>query len=196
MIKAENRSSDWRCLQFASFNFDASVQDIFNTLSSGGCLCMAPTNTLHSELVACINAMRINSIILTPTVAKLFGPGDVPNLRTLILGGEAMTTDIVKSWAPHVTLLNVYGPTETSMVVTTKRMTSNTDPRNIGRPLETVGFVLLDLNSDRIAPVGCIGELGIFGPQLADGYIGDHEKTRRSFIVIGGERIYLSLIHI
>ena len=190
MIKAENRSSDWRCLQFASFNFDASVQDIFNTLSSGGCLCMAPTNTLHSELVACINAMRINSIILTPTVAKLFGPGDVPNLRTLILGGEAMTTDIVKSWAPHVTLLNVYGPTETSMVVTTKRMTSNTDPRNIGRPLETVGFVLLDLNSDRIAPVGCIGELGIFGPQLADGYIGDHEKTRRSFIVIGGERIY------
>ena len=151
---------------------------------------MAPTNTLHSELVACINTMRINSIILTPTVAKLFGPDDVPNLRTLILGGEAMTTDIVKSWAPHVTLLNVYGPTETSMVVTTKRMASTTDPRNIGRPLETVGFVLLDMNSDRIAPVGCIGELGIFGPQLADGYIGDHEKTRRSFIVIGGERIY------
>ena len=36
MLQAENREEgEWRTLQFANYVFDASVQDIFNTLSSG-----------------------------------------------------------------------------------------------------------------------------------------------------------------
>lgn len=190
MLVAEQRSSDWRCLQFASFHFDAAIQDIFNTLSSGGCVCMAPTAMLHAELATCINMMQVSGIIITPTVAKLLEPDEVPSLKTLIVGGEAMTADLVHKWASRVRLLNVYGPTETSMVVTTKHVTPTTDPHNIGQPLNTTGIIVLDLHANRGAPVGSVGELGMFGPQLADGYVGEPDKTAGAFVLVEGTRVY------
>ncbi|KAH8907864.1 acetyl-CoA synthetase-like protein [Coniochaeta sp. PMI_546] len=107
----------WRTLQFANYVFDASVQDFFNTLSTGGTLCMAPTERLLSDIVGCINAMDVKQAIITPTVARLFKPADVPGFEKLIVGGEPLTHDVVEMWKPRCQILNVYGPTETSMVL-------------------------------------------------------------------------------
>ncbi|KAH7182098.1 hypothetical protein DER46DRAFT_670449, partial [Fusarium sp. MPI-SDFR-AT-0072] len=118
MIQVEGRNQGmWRTLQFANYVFDASVQDFFNTFSSGGTLCMAPTDILLSDITGCINRMDVRQAIITPTVAKLLNPADVPRFETLIVGGEPLTSDVIKTWAPHCSILNVYGPTETSMVL-------------------------------------------------------------------------------
>ncbi|KAI1053384.1 hypothetical protein LB505_013013 [Fusarium chuoi] len=77
---------------------------------------MAPTDVLLSDIAGCINQMDVRQAIITPTVAKLLNPTDVPRFETLIVGGEPLTSDVIKTWAPHCKILNVYGPTETSMV--------------------------------------------------------------------------------
>lgn len=117
MEHAEGRADgEWRTLQFANYVFDASVQDVFNTLSTRGTLCMAPTEKLLSDLAGAVNAMGVRQAILTPTVAKLLSPGEVPTLTTLIVGGEPLSADVVEAWGPGRRILNVYGPTETRWV--------------------------------------------------------------------------------
>ena len=138
---AEHRhTGEWRTLQFANYVFDASVQDIFNTLSSCGTLCMAPTDALLSNPSGLINEMNVKEAIVTPTVAKLLSPEETPTLKTLIVGGEPLANEVVDTWAPDHQLLNVYGPTETSMVVTTKEVEKGDPTFDIGTYMDKQNF--------------------------------------------------------
>ncbi|KAJ3943183.1 uncharacterized protein N0V96_007418 [Colletotrichum fioriniae] len=198
MAQVEGRfEGTWRVLQFANYVFDASVQDFFNTLSTGGTLCMAPTETLLSDIAGCINRMDVRQAIITPTVAKLFSPNDVPGFETLIVGGEPLTPDVVDVWSPHCKILNVYGPTETSMVVTTKSIESSsgaTSQRigNIGAPFSTVMAFILRPDGETLVPYGAVGELCIAGPQVTDGYMNRLDLTEAAYIDSNslGARIY------
>ncbi|KZL85391.1 bacitracin synthase 3 [Colletotrichum incanum] len=198
MVQVEGRyKGTWRTLQFANYVFDASVQDFFNTLSSGGTLCMAPTETLLSDIVGCINRMNARQSIITPTVAKLFGPKEVPGFETLIVGGEPLTSDVVDVWGPHCKILNVYGPTETSMVVTTKDVegSSGTKDRrtgNIGAPFPTVMAFIVNPDGEGLVPYGAVGELCIAGPQVTEGYINRPDLTKAAYIESEqlGARVY------
>ncbi|KAJ3541872.1 hypothetical protein NM208_g4404 [Fusarium decemcellulare] len=188
MVQVEGRSQGaWRTLQFANYVFDASVQDFFNTLSTGGTLCMAPTETLLSDIVGCVNRMDARQAIITPTVAKLFNPSEVPRFETLIVGGEPLTSDVVETWGSHCKILNVYGPTETSMVVTTKHVESVSGPNdrrigNIGAPFPTVMAFIVDPNGETLQPYGAVGELCIAGPQVTDGYMNRPDLTDAAYI--------------
>ncbi|OHF00460.1 hypothetical protein CORC01_04210 [Colletotrichum orchidophilum] len=198
MAQVEGRfQGTWRTLQFANYVFDASVQDFFNTLSTGGTLCMAPTETLLSDIAGCINRMNVRQAIITPTVAKLFSPEDVPGFETLIVGGEPLTPDVVDVWSPHCKILNVYGPTETSMVVTTKSIEPSskvTSHRigNIGAPFPTVMAFILSPEGETLVPYGAIGELCIAGPQVTDGYMNRLDLTEAAYVdsKFLGARIY------
>ncbi|OAA54533.1 Amino acid adenylation [Niveomyces insectorum RCEF 264] len=194
MIDAEGRHvGAWRTLQFANLVFDASVQDIFNTLSTGGTLCMAPTDVLLSDLAGCINRMRVRQAILTPTVAGLLRPRDVPSFETLIVGGEPLTQTVVDVWRPSCRILNVYGPTETCMVVTAKDVEPDGWTSSIGTPFATVMAFVVDpaassedlaLGSEHaiLRPYGAVGELCLAGPQVAEGYVNRPDLTGASFV--------------
>ncbi|PWY91340.1 nonribosomal peptide synthase [Aspergillus sclerotioniger CBS 115572] len=185
MMQAEGRhrgKEQWRALQFANYAFDASIQDLANTLSSGGCLCMAPPDRLLSDLTGMIREVGATCAILTPTVADTLQPEEVPTLQTLILGGEPLTDALIARWAPTRTLLNVYGPTETSMVITTKRVSPTTDHRNIGAPLATVAAVVVNPETNVPVPDGEIGELCVAGPQVSAGYAKRDDLTAKAFV--------------
>ncbi|KAF6815312.1 bacitracin synthase 3 [Colletotrichum sojae] len=198
MAEVEGRhQGTWRTLQFANYVFDASVQDFFNTLSTGGTLCMAPTDVLLSDIAGCINRMDARQSIITPTVAKLFSPNDVPRFETLIVGGELLTSDVVDVWGPRCKILNVYGPTETSMVVTTKAVewSPEQDSRrigNIGAPFPTVMAFIVHPDGEALQPYGAVGELCIGGPQVTDGYMNRPDLTGAAYIDshVLGTRIY------
>lgn len=106
--------SESRTLQFSNYVFDASVYETFVTLSSGHTLCMAPTDRLLSDLAGVIDEMAVSQCFLTPTVARLLDPKSVPSLKALTVGGEPVTPDVVEVWSEGHTLVNAYGPTETS----------------------------------------------------------------------------------
>ena len=154
---------------------------------------MAPTEKLLSDLAGTINDMNAKQAIVTPTVAKLIDPEEAPELETLIVGGEPLTSDVVNKWTDSRKLLNVYGPTETSMVVTTKEVHTKDNPHNIGKPFPTVGAFIMNQDCSDLIPYGGIGELCVAGPQLSAGYVNNIEATNVSFTGcerLGIERMY------
>ena len=183
MIGFEGRRQGyWRCLQFSNYIFDASVLEIFNTLCSGGTLCLAPNDRLLSSLAEVINEMNVTHAFFTPTVARLISPVDVPHLRNLTVGGEALSDDIQEIWGRDCTVIGAYGPTETAIAVTMRRMSTDPNPKNLGRMLPTAQGFIVQRDGDGLVPYGAVGELCIMGPQLATGYLNRPDVTAKSFV--------------
>lgn len=174
-------NSSSRVLQFSSYVFDISVMDMLTTLMQGGTVCIPTEEEKGSlEIVGAMNRMRVNWVFFTPSFASIIDPSSVRGLETLVLGGEAMSKKHVETWAPHVRLMNGYGPTEASVLVTIN--TDVVDHTNIGRGVGALTWVADRTNSDRLVSVGAVGELLLEGPTLARGYLNEPPKTRAAFI--------------
>ncbi|KAL1615419.1 NRPS [Neofusicoccum ribis] len=182
MARGEGCDASWRVLWFSNYVFDASVHDIFLPLSSGGTLCSADNELLMSDLPGVINRTEARQALLTPTVARLLNPDVVPGLETLLSGGEPLTEDIINAWAQRRTLMNLYGPTEAAVVASSKRFSAGMMPKVLGKPLHTVGAIIVECQSDSLASFGALGELCLVGPQVTQGYINREDLTSRSFV--------------
>jgi non-ribosomal peptide synthetase component F len=107
---ASTLSSDSRVLQFSAYTFDACIHDILATLSYGGCVCVPSEHERLNDLAASIVRMQVNTALLTPSVLRLLYPWEVPCLKRLCAGGEAISPDLLERWAGHVEFGNSYGP--------------------------------------------------------------------------------------
>ena len=174
-----------RMLSFAAYTFDVSVMEIYLTILHGGCLFIPNEKQRLADLSGYINDKKIEMALLTPTVVRdlLQSPSVVPSLKTLRVGGEPLSNSILQRWSPHLRLINSYGPTETCVdACRNPRVTASSDPNNIGYPIGTHLWIVEPGNHDRLAPIGCPGELLVSGPTLAQGYLNDMEKTSQAFI--------------
>ncbi len=173
-----------RVLQFASLCFDASVSEIFMTLISGGTLCLAPRSRLlpGHELIDLLRELRITNVLLPPSVLAVLPDAELPELETLIAGGERCTGDLVRRWAGGRNFFNAYGPTETSVTATLWRC-SDADEHDppIGTPRANARLYILD-DQLRPVPAGTVGELHVGGVGLARGYLGRPELTAEKFV--------------
>ncbi len=109
-------ASDSRVLQFASYTFDASIQEIITTLVYGGCVCVPSDNERRNNLTSAINSMSVNYAILTPSVARLLDPSLLTSLKVLVLVGEQVTFDDWARWGDGVRKINGYGPAECCII--------------------------------------------------------------------------------
>ncbi|OQE34648.1 hypothetical protein PENCOP_c016G01009 [Penicillium coprophilum] len=173
-----------RCLQFSAFAFDVHISDIFTPLMYGACCCIPSEEDRMGNLPRAINSLRADSVYITPTVATLFTPDQVPGLKKVALGGEPLTTENARLWGGRVFLINVFGPSETSNWVTYQVVRPETQqPSNIGPGIDVNTWLVDRHNDSRLAPIGCVGELFVEGPILARGYLNDLEKTNASFVI-------------
>jgi amino acid adenylation domain-containing protein len=171
-----------RVLQFASHVFDASLVEILTTLMLGGVVCIPSEENRLNNLKTAMAEMKVNWAVLTPSFVGFIDPADVPELKTLVLAGEAMSKAHIETWS-HLELVNGYGPSECSVAsVVNSHVTPETSPSNIGRPTGVLVWVVDPENHHDLAPMGCVGELLIQGPSVARGYLNDIEKTKASFI--------------
>jgi len=186
--KAMFMSHDSRVLQFASYTFDASVMETLTCLLVGGCVCIPSEEERINDLAAAICKMGVTWTLLTPSVASTLKPESVPSLETLVTGGEAMSSDHIARWGTQCILVNAYGPTECSVVATTSTKVNtahqvcNADPSNIGSAVGGRIWVVDPRSSDRLVPIGAVGELLVEGRHVARGYLNMPEQTARSFI--------------
>ncbi|KAI9729802.1 MAG: hypothetical protein M1818_008379 [Claussenomyces sp. TS43310] len=172
-----------RVLQFAAYTFDVSIGDIFTTLMRGGCVCVPSEEERMNDMAGVINRMQINQAYLTASVADILSPADVPDLKILSVGGEAVKNGTVQTWAGKVLLINIYGPAECTIWCAGKPgLDLSSHPGDIGYGIGATLWVVDPCNHDRLAPMGTVGELLIQGPLLARGYLGDLIKTEASFI--------------
>jgi len=175
-------TSNHRVLQFAAWTFDVCLGDIFPPLLCGASLCIPADEERISDLGGAINRLKVSYATITPTVAGLLTPAQVPGLETLVLGGEAATQDNISTWAEHVRLYNAYGPTECVVWNLGTRIKPSGSPMCIGRGMNAIFWIVDPQNNERLAPIGSIGELVIEGPAVGRGYLNDPSKTAMAFI--------------
>ncbi|KAM3084248.1 hypothetical protein ACMFMG_001647 [Clarireedia jacksonii] len=171
-----------RFLQFASYTFDTSIEDILTTLISGGCLCIPSEEERISDIPGAIARMNVTVADLTPSYISSISPDSVPSLKQITLGGEPITANVIKTWANRVRLINAYGTTECCVTSICREVSADTHPANIGHPVGAIAWIVAADNSDQLLPIGAVGELLIEGPAMAEGYLNDKEKTAAAFI--------------
>lgn len=180
--KIQGFNPQTRALQFLSFTFDPCLAEILYTLVHGGCICM-PEEVESRAVVPAIHKYNVNWITLTPSVSRTVDPEDVPSLKTLVLGGEAMQANDVATWGDRLFLANSYGPTECTVETHINApVRVGSEFSNIGRGVTAVSWVVDPDNVERLMPIGAPGELLIEGPIVGRGYLNEPEKTAAAFI--------------
>ncbi|KAK5624976.1 hypothetical protein RRF57_000692 [Xylaria bambusicola] len=170
-----------RGLHFSSYTFDGCIYEIFGVLVNGGCICIPSEYNRMNNVASFINKHEVNWAIFTPSYTTLLEPNSIPTMRTMCMGGEAVTHDNVHTWAAKVNLVNLYGPAEATVCVCCLIPPSGWRPGTIGRVVGGVGWVVMPSDRSRLAPIGTPGELVIEGAVVTRGYIGDPEKTAASY---------------
>ncbi|USP74910.1 nonribosomal peptide synthetase 4 [Curvularia clavata] len=172
-----------RMLQFASYTFDNSLEEMFTTLQRGGCVCVPSEADRVNDIPGAISKLNVNIVDLTPTVASLLMPEEVPTLKRLCLGAEPLTKALIDLWSQHISVIGQYGPSEASINSAFKDFSDGQgEATNIGKAVGCVTWVVDPENRDRLMPIGCKGELLLEGPILSRGYLNDPEKTQAAFI--------------
>lgn len=193
--------ADDRIYQGFSTAFDASVEEIWGAFSRGGTLVVPTEEIERSPLDAAefINEKEITYFSTVPTMLSMIDH-ELPTVRTLVLGGEACSNELVSRWAiPGRRMLNTYGPTEATVVATWSECRAG-EPVSIGVPLPDYTTHVLDENFEPVAP-GESGELFIGGPGVARGYMNLPELTTERFIAdpfdaAAGGRLYRTFDHV
>jgi amino acid adenylation domain-containing protein len=181
-----------------TYTFDISVLELLCTLSIGVHVrVMDEIDPL--QILAQLRYHRINILQLTPSrlnqlTAAGSGYDPLSGLDILMIGGEALPEKMYKDLRKelrHVSVLNVYGPTEATIWSTWLPVHDSTRV-NIGKPL--IGERVYILNErGQLSPAGVAGELHIAGTGVTRGYLNRPELTSEKFVADPfrpGERMY------
>ena len=172
-----------KVFQGFSISFDASLEEIWLAFYSGAQLFVGTEETVQSggQMAAFINENEITVFSTVPTLLATLTK-DLPSVRTLILGGEACSMELVRKWSTEKRrMINTYGPTEATVIATYADCKPDRKV-TIGRPVVNYCTYILDTNQ-KIAPYGIAGELCIGGLSLAEGYINNKSLTETKFFV-------------
>ncbi len=189
-----------RVLQFATLSFDASAEEIYSCLISGATLVLrtdAMADSISFFLQKCdswaITVLDLPTAYwheLTRRISEE-ATGFPPSVRLVIIGGEKSLPQMLATWQkhvdPHVQLVNTYGPTEATIVVTmypvpaSSRADTLMQEIPIGRPIPNAQIYLLD-EQLQVVPIGVPGELYIGGVGLAREYLNRPALNREKFI--------------
>ncbi|KAK1967729.1 acetyl-CoA synthetase-like protein [Colletotrichum sublineola] len=182
LSKAIGIEPDTRTLQFSSYTFDVMLLDIFATLISGGCVCTPSESERMNDVGGYIARENVTALFSTPSVIRLIDPAQVPSLKTILSLGEPLAQSDVEPWLgqPGICCINGYGPTETCILSTCRKLTPVDSSSNIGTPIAAATWLVSPFTRT-LAPIGAVGEICIEGPTLARGYLGDPERTAMAF---------------
>jgi amino acid adenylation domain-containing protein len=174
-----------RVAQLSSPAYDSSIEESWLAFAVGASLVLLDDETLRlgPDLPAWLRAEGITVLCPPPTLLRSMACEDpaaeLPDLRLLYVGGEALPADLADLWAPGRRMVNGYGPTECTVTVLRAEVEAGR-PVRIGYPVGGNRAWVLDAEL-RTLPSGEAGELCIQGPALARGYLDQPELSDRRF---------------
>ena len=196
-----------------SVAFDFSVWEIWGALWHGGCLVVVPDTARRDPrlLLELLNSTHVTVLNQTPVALYALireierDPLPVPSLRLIMFGGEALIPARLKAWFDRhgdrrPRLVNLYGITETTVLVTSRPLCSEDATQAsgsmIGMPIPEWRLHILD-RALRPMPPGWAGELCVGGAGVAKGYLNRPDLTETKFVAdpfsaLPGDRLYRS----
>ena len=195
---------DLRVSLLAPPTFDVSLRDIFVPLMAGGTICIPdPETRLHSSLLLnWLDLAKISLIHCTPSVFRLLiselemrstgnsilHPSFLSALQRILLAGEPLYGEDINRWQSvmgnRVELVNLYGPTETTLAKLYHRIAFQPYDREqiipLGLPISNTAVLILKDN--RLCHIGEKGDIHIKTPFRTKGYYLDPELTAQRFI--------------
>lgn len=167
-----------------TFTFDISALELFLPLCSGGRVIVVrdEAQTRPRAFLDLVEAHDVSIVQATPTVWRLIAGeiGDELTGRAALCGGEPLPEPLARRLLTRAgRLINVYGPTETTIWSTAAELTA-ADPVTIGRPLANTQVFVTGPAGEELPP-GLPGELCIAGTGVSLGYVGRPELTERRF---------------
>ncbi|MEV6835685.1 non-ribosomal peptide synthase/polyketide synthase [Streptomyces sp. NPDC051133] len=180
-----------RVLLHSPVAFDAATFEVWAPLLTGGCVVVAPGGGVDAALLRRSAADGgLTALWLTAGLFRLLAqdaPDCFEGLREVWTGGDVVPAAAVRrvlDACPGLTVVDGYGPTETTTFATSYALTDaaavpGTVP--IGHPLDDVRVHVLDARL-RPVPPGCAGELYIAGEGVARGYLGRPGDTAARFL--------------
>ncbi|MFE8601136.1 amino acid adenylation domain-containing protein [Archangium violaceum] len=180
-----------------SLSFDIHLEELLFSITRGARTVLREVGPLGlgRDLVQ----HGITHVVITPSslATALEEPGALEafrSLKVLVTGGEVLPDPLVRQLAlTRTTLVNTYGPTETSINVVAGRMRPG-EPVRLGHPLDRCRIYVLDTRGEPVPP-GVPGELFIGGTPLGRGYRERPELTAERFVPdafsgVPGARLY------
>ncbi|MDH6219090.1 amino acid adenylation domain-containing protein [Streptomyces pseudovenezuelae] len=192
-----------RCLAVSALDFDLSVYDLFGLLSAGGAVVLVEeADRLEAQQWAeLVRTHQVTLLNCAPPLLDMLllatGPGELAGLRTVLLGGDWVGTDLpgrLAERAPGCRFIGLGGTTETAIHSTVCEVTGAQIPAHwravpYGTPLRNVRCRVVDAQG-RDCPDWVPGELWIGGAGVALGYRRDPERTAEKFAEVDGIRWY------
>ncbi len=178
------------------FHVFANTCVLNRTVAKGGCIVMLPRFDA-GQVLKTIQRTRPTAFPGVPTMYQAlldhprFARTDFSSLRICISGGAPLPAPVREKFEAETgaRLVEGYGLTETSGVVSVNPYAGNRKPGSIGQVIPQTRVILLDKeNPTRLAPPGEAGELVVAGPQVMQGYWNRPDAAASAFSEVDGVR--------
>jgi len=179
-----------KALLLVSPTFDGFYSILFSTLFSGGQIVLVDREKQFdahavNELIV---QEKVTHMAMIPSLYQvILDVATKEQMRTLkfvVLAAEQAASFVCRTsqqMAPHVTLVNEYGPTENSVVSLCQFGMKPETPGIVGKPISNTQAYILDRNLN-LLPAGICGEICVSGIGLARGYLNQVSLTSEKFV--------------
>jgi amino acid adenylation domain-containing protein len=182
-------AADETFFAFVPLTFDVAILELWGPLLNGARLVLCPPGLPSLDVLAStIEAQGVTTLWLTTALFEQVVEEHLAHLgglRQLIVGGDVMSpahARRIMNAFPALRLVNVYGPTEATVLITAQQLESPPDaPIPLGAPIPNATVYILDARL-RPVPIGVPGEIFTGGAGVALGYLSRPELTAERFV--------------
>lgn len=197
-LSAFDIQEDSRFSQFVSPYFDAFLRDIFVPLFAGATICLTPVADdffIPENLIDWIDTNEISVIHCVPSLFRVFNsdeltPENFLHLKLILMSGEKIFPSELVGWydtfEARIQLVNLYGPTETTMVRSYYKIVP-ADVRKEKIPIgEAIAETELLVANKDLKPTAKLmpGDLYVVSKYTTKGYLNLPELTHQKFLKI------------
>lgn len=177
-----------RVLGITSVSFDMHWMELIIPLAYGASLfLMDKYHRIDArEIIKALEKHKITQLSATPShLRSLVNHGLTKKLDGLRItsAGEPLTVGLAEAlFQVGDSLYNIYGPSETTIFATIKKVEPGSKLITIGKPVPGTIILIVDEEGNIIKGTGKVGELIIGGTGVGVGYLNRPELNREKFI--------------
>jgi amino acid adenylation domain-containing protein/non-ribosomal peptide synthase protein (TIGR01720 family) len=179
-----NFTNESSFLSVTTYSFDICYLELFVPLVSGGKLIVVSRDTAMDgfKLKESLEVHKPTHMQATPATWLILLDANWRNKEgiKILIGGEAVKESIKNELTKLGDVYNLYGPTETTIWSSIKKLELN-EKVMIGKPIANTEIYIVN-ESGQLCPVRVAGEICIAGEGLARGYFNRADLTEEKFV--------------